>query len=221
MSQIGKNIRKIRATKGLSQSAFANIFDITRASVGAYEEGRAEPKTDFILQMAKHFSIPLESLLTEELTVNKLTKFNVKAILDTNHAIKKKSIPYINNWNWDDFISGDPLPEDFTIDFPDNFINGDIAFEVTNQIQTDLENGTVLICKELNTPNSAGDYLIISKDDARVEHLKSVKSLKASYKRLFIINQKIVNLNSGSTNTLESRLAKLEKEIKALAKKEN
>ncbi|MTI32320.1 helix-turn-helix domain-containing protein, partial [Xanthovirga aplysinae] len=49
MSYIGKNIRKIRSVKKLSQAAFAQLFDLGRATVGAYEEGRAEPKIDTII----------------------------------------------------------------------------------------------------------------------------------------------------------------------------
>lgn len=75
MSNIGKNIRKIRTVKGLSQAAFAEIFDIKRANIGAYEEGRAEPKVDLTTRIANHFSLPLEALLTREITVNELSGF--------------------------------------------------------------------------------------------------------------------------------------------------
>ncbi|MEO0331535.1 MAG: helix-turn-helix transcriptional regulator, partial [Bacteroidota bacterium] len=44
MSIIGKNIKTIRTIKHISQADFADIFDISRASIGAYEEGRADPK---------------------------------------------------------------------------------------------------------------------------------------------------------------------------------
>ena len=46
MSHFGANIKKIRSIKKLSQSAFADLFSLTRSSVAAYEEGRAEPKYD-------------------------------------------------------------------------------------------------------------------------------------------------------------------------------
>ena len=52
MSFIGKNIRKIRTIKKLSQADFAKIFELARPSVGAYEEERAEPKVDTIIQIA-------------------------------------------------------------------------------------------------------------------------------------------------------------------------
>ncbi len=77
MSNIGKNIRKIRTVKKLSQAAFAEIFNLARPSIGAYEEERAEPKVDTIIQIANYFGISIDSLLIKELTINDLYNFNV------------------------------------------------------------------------------------------------------------------------------------------------
>lgn len=66
----GKNIKKIRLVKKLSQAAFAEVFGIKRSSVGAYEEGRAEPKLEMIIRIANYFSISVDSLVNRELTVN-------------------------------------------------------------------------------------------------------------------------------------------------------
>ena len=77
MSFFGKNIKKIRTVKKLSQSAFAEIFKLTRASIGAYEEGRAEAKIDTIVNIAKYFRISTDALLTKELTVNEIIHFDL------------------------------------------------------------------------------------------------------------------------------------------------
>lgn len=75
MSFFGKNIKKIRSVKSLSQQAFAELFDLKRGTLGAYEEGRSEPKIDTIIKIANHFSIQIDDLLTNELTVNELLRF--------------------------------------------------------------------------------------------------------------------------------------------------
>ncbi|GAA3508953.1 hypothetical protein GCM10022393_21140 [Aquimarina addita] len=75
MSFFGKNIKKIRSVKSLSQQSFAELFDLKRGTLGAYEEGRSEPKIDTIIKIANHFSIQIDDLLTNELTVNELLKF--------------------------------------------------------------------------------------------------------------------------------------------------
>lgn len=77
MSLIGKNIRKIRNVKKLSQSAFSDLFSLSRTSVGAYEEERAEPKIETIIQIANYFGISIDTLLTKELTVNDVYHFDV------------------------------------------------------------------------------------------------------------------------------------------------
>ena len=75
MSNFGQNIRKIRNVKKLSQQAFAELFDLKRATLGAYEEARSEPRIETIIKIANHFSISIDDLLTENLTINKLLRF--------------------------------------------------------------------------------------------------------------------------------------------------
>jgi len=77
MSYIGKNIKKIRTVRKLSQAAFADLFNLARPSVGAYEEGRSEPKIDTIIAIANHFSLSTDALLRKELTVNELYSFDI------------------------------------------------------------------------------------------------------------------------------------------------
>jgi len=90
MSYFGINIRKIRHTKKLSQTEFAKIFGITRASVGAYEEGRAEAKIDKIIEMATYFNLTLDQILSKKITINEISNFNkVDRIL--NFPKKEKS----------------------------------------------------------------------------------------------------------------------------------
>lgn len=72
MSFFGTNIKKIRQVKGLSQKAFADLFDLNRGVISSYEEGRAEPKIETILKVANHFNLNLDQLLTEILPVNQL-----------------------------------------------------------------------------------------------------------------------------------------------------
>lgn len=72
MSFFGINIKKIRQVKGLSQKAFADLFDLNRGVISSYEEGRAEPKIETIIKVANHFNLNLDKFLTETLQVNQL-----------------------------------------------------------------------------------------------------------------------------------------------------
>jgi transcriptional regulator with XRE-family HTH domain len=107
MSFFGKNIKKIRVIKGLSQQAFAEIFSLKRATLGAYEEGRSEPKIDTIIRVANYFSISIDDFLTKEITVNQLLRFNGGITTDINQIVKTsfKEIPFVNSLNSKLFVN--------------------------------------------------------------------------------------------------------------------
>jgi transcriptional regulator with XRE-family HTH domain len=106
MSYFGKNIKKIRGVKGLSQQAFAELFLLKRATLGAYEEGRSEPKIDTIIKVANYFSISIDDMLTKEITVNQLLSFNGGITTDVNQVVKAGfvEVPFVNALNSKMFI---------------------------------------------------------------------------------------------------------------------
>ena len=75
MSFFGKNIKKIRVSKKMTQTDFADLFDLKRTAVGSYEEGRAEAKIDTIIKIADYFKLSLDQLLRKELTINDIFHF--------------------------------------------------------------------------------------------------------------------------------------------------
>lgn len=93
MSYFGKNLKKIRKLKSLSQKDLADVIDLKRGTLGAYEEGRSEPKIDTIVKFANYISISIDDLLRRELTVNELLNFNTK--LTTDESKLRKSFPKI------------------------------------------------------------------------------------------------------------------------------
>lgn len=100
MSKIGVNIKKIRTTKGLSQQAFADLFELTRGNISSYEENRAEPRIETLVKVANYFGIPLEQFVGQNLTINEILKFNGdKLIGEENHIInlQLREVPFIND----------------------------------------------------------------------------------------------------------------------------
>jgi transcriptional regulator with XRE-family HTH domain len=95
MSYFGRNIRKIRTAKNISQTAFADLFNLKRSSIGAYEEGRAEAKIDKVIEIAEYFKLSLDQLLKKELTFNEIYKVNEKS---------KKFDSYTNDYENDSLI---------------------------------------------------------------------------------------------------------------------
>jgi transcriptional regulator with XRE-family HTH domain len=106
MTQIGKNIKKIRNVKGLSQQSFAELFDLTRGNISSYEESRAEPKIEVMIKIANFFGIPLADLIEKDLSVNELLHYNTRLVVETEKLkitrhpanIHYVSAPYINDY---------------------------------------------------------------------------------------------------------------------------
>lgn len=147
MSFFGKNIKKIRTVKGLSQSAFAELFDLKRATLGAYEEQRSEPKIDTIIKIANYFSIKIDNLLTREITVNELLQFKENLTTLTTNLEKEQfaKIPLINDNNLSDYTAH--FKNDIFIDempyilLPLTTVNTYRAFTVSNLEMTNHDEG--------------------------------------------------------------------------------
>ncbi|MBW3128417.1 XRE family transcriptional regulator [Hymenobacter profundi] len=160
MTYIGKNIRKIRTVKKLSQAAFADLFGLARPSVGAYEEGRSEPKMETLIQIAQHFGLSVDLLLTKELTVNELYNFDIfqealkeapveeaaseadRQALLTPLVPARRILEYIVNYHDKSFIDGlQPLT------FPHTLGPVTRAFEISGaDMQPTLRHQDVVLC---------------------------------------------------------------------------
>jgi len=81
MSKFGKNIKKIRNVRGLTQSQLADMLEVSRGVISSYEEGRAEPKIETILKTAEVFHLSTDILLSSNVTVNQLSGFSLPAII--------------------------------------------------------------------------------------------------------------------------------------------
>lgn len=68
MSLVSNNIRTLRKLMGFTQEQFAERIGIKRSLLGAYEEGRADPRLNNLKKMAQEFGISLDVLLTNDLT---------------------------------------------------------------------------------------------------------------------------------------------------------
>jgi len=84
MNFISRNLRKIRKSKNLSQTAFGELFGITRASMGAYEEQRAMPPVEVLTKIANHFKISLEAMLSRDLHLNEILHIEHRTALIDN-----------------------------------------------------------------------------------------------------------------------------------------
>lgn len=138
MSHFGKNIRKIRKVKGLSQHAFASLFDLKRATLGAYEEGRSEPKISTLIKVANHFSIDISDLLQKDLTVDALLNVQDKmsAVHDElTHNVKLIHIPLLTDRSVSQLRCEEPLEIELNdipkISIPDTRRVIELAYQIS------------------------------------------------------------------------------------------
>jgi len=164
MSQIGKNIKKIRNVRGLSQQAFADLFQLTRGNISSYEEFRAEPKIEVVVGIAKYFGIPLADFIEKDLSVNELLHYNAGLVLETEklkinqQLVKIPYVPalylsdYINQYRDEEFIQQLPY-----IIVPSTSKFRLIALEVDNQDRLpenfNFHNGDILMFENIVKEN--------------------------------------------------------------------
>ena len=197
MSHIGQNIKHLRGVKKLSQAKFAELFNLARPSVGAYEEGRSEPKIQTVIEIAHYFGVSIDALLTKELTVTDLYHLDLMNqkmdgyhgggapqavnIVKTNPiglVRSSKFVEYIVNYQNRDFLNALP-----PIDLPLTFKGEVRAFEMYGaEMQyhdSGIHHGDLLLCrkkdfKELSELNLGSIYVIVTKERIWIRRLKAV-----------------------------------------------
>ena len=68
MVNVNENIRFLRKKKGWTQEKFSQKIGIKRSLVGAYEEGRSDPRLNNLLKMCDVFSISLDNILKKDIS---------------------------------------------------------------------------------------------------------------------------------------------------------
>ena len=163
MSFIGKNIKKIRSVKKLSQADFAKLFDLARPSIGAYEEGRAEPKIDTIIEIAKKYRLSVDLLLTKELTINELFNFDIfkedlkdhkakpgsnSSVMGIPLVVTKNAVEYLVRHKNQDYV--DSLPQSWIEYRPSDLVR---AFELSGTQmeynQMGLHHGDIILGRKI------------------------------------------------------------------------
>lgn len=67
MSILSSNIRALRKSKGLTQEDLAHSIGVKRSNIGAYEEGRARPKSQALQNLAAFFKTTVDHLTSTDL----------------------------------------------------------------------------------------------------------------------------------------------------------
>ncbi len=61
--KLGKNLKKIRTEKGISQGDIARFLDVSRGYISNIENGKANPTLSTIAKLAKSIKTEIDSLI--------------------------------------------------------------------------------------------------------------------------------------------------------------
>ncbi|MBP8791582.1 MAG: helix-turn-helix domain-containing protein [Lutibacter sp.] len=68
MNYLPSNIRHLRSLKGVTQEQFAQKLNVSRSRISSYEENRAIPPIDFLIEISNFFKISLDILIKNDLS---------------------------------------------------------------------------------------------------------------------------------------------------------
>ena len=124
MNHLASNIRFLRKQKDLTQEQLAQHIGIKRAAMGAYEEGRSEPRLSTLTMLCQYFKIRMDQLVLRDLTNEKAQsemdiegrQLRVLPIVVSNEDEKeigslvhvKASAGYLNGYGDADYVGALP-----------------------------------------------------------------------------------------------------------------
>ena len=215
MVKVNENIRFLRKKKGWTQEKFSNKIGIKRSLVGAYEEGRSDPRLNNLLKICEIFGISLDNILKNDvsnlseddylksqdqkvkvlsITVDKFGEENIELIN------QRASAGYLNSYSDFEFIEN--LPK-FQLPFL-HFSGTHRAFEIKGDSMLPLTSGSIVIGKYVDNIDFLKDgktYILLTKEDGivykRVEVLdKSLKLISdnKTYEPYVISNNDILEI---------------------------
>ena len=158
MTNITKNIKKLRKEAGYTQESFAKKLGVKRSLIGSYEEGRAEPRLQTVNKIASLLNVSTDVLINADLTTgqvkNRQIPMKVLSItVDDNDreyidlVPQKASAGYLNGYGDPEYVAD--LPK-FRLPFlPTNATYR--AFEIKGDSMLPLCSGTIVIGKYLES----------------------------------------------------------------------
>lgn len=187
MTVVSKNIKYLRKQKKLTQEQFAVKIGIKRSLLGAYEEGRADPRLNNLLNMAKEFGVSVDMLISQDVSASpdgtslvdkdRLNPGQATKVLsitvDENNKENIEIVPqkaaagYLNGYSDPGYLQ--ELPKFQLPILPQN--RSYRAFEIQGDSMLPLPSGTIVIglyVENLSDIRNGKTYVILSKTEGVV-----------------------------------------------------
>ncbi len=191
MNYLTQNIKYLRKLEKLTQQQFANLLEIKRSLVGAYEEGRAVPKIAVMQKLATYFDISIHELINSDLEKCPVAKqdereLQVLPIVVDNQNRElipivpvKASAGYLNGFSDPEYISQLPF---FSMPIPELSAERTYrVFQIKGDSMLPVQPGAYIFCEYVNYISEIKNgqtYVLITKDDGLV------------YKRVYITDER-------------------------------
>ncbi len=156
---ISENIKYLRKIAGYTQEQFASEVGIKRSLVGAYEEGRAEPRLQTLQKIGEVLNVTTDALISKDLTKDdhkKYPKEKIKILSITVDKEEKENIELIPQKAAAGYLNGyaDPeylaeLPRFNLPMLPPNATYR--AFEISGDSMQPLPSGSIVIGKYIES----------------------------------------------------------------------
>lgn len=188
MSRVSENIKYLRKKIGLTQEQFAEKIEIKRSLVGAYEEGRADPRIGNLINMAKVFGTSVDILINKdvsrlsesELNTNQFKRGKEVLAITVDQGGKenvelvpqKAAAGYLNGYSDPEFIQ--ELPKFNLPILPTNSTYR--AFEISGDSMLPILPGTIIIGEfidDVRDIKNGKTYILVTRTEGIV------------YKRIF------------------------------------
>ena len=194
MNFLGSNLRLLRKEKGLTQEQLAGKIGTKRSLIGAYEEGRTEPKLQTILNICHYFNVSIDALINHDMSKTKkaaLQDFKGRQLRILPIAVDKQdekelctivpvkaSAGYMKGYGDVDYIES--LPK-FNLPYPDLPMDRTYRlFQISGESMLPVKPGSYIICEYVqdwyNIKNEKC-YVLITKDDGIV-YKRIINNLK-------------------------------------------
>jgi len=197
MVKLNENIRFVRKQLNLTQDQFAQQLDIKRSLVGAYEEGRAEPRLELLQKMAAMARLSVDLLIGRD--ISQLKEYEKKSLnskevlvvtVDENNRNNIELVPqkaaagYLNGYADPEYIK--ELPR-----FKLPILNQGTyrAFEITGDSMLPILPGTIVVgewVEDIQNLKNGKSYVLVTQREGIV--YKRVFNYLQENGKLFLVS---------------------------------
>ena len=198
MIKLNENIRVLRKRLSLTQDQFAQRLEIKRSLVGAYEEGRAEPKLELLQKMAEVFSLSVDELIGKQFSSDSVLperkiSNNKEIVVLTVDSSQRENIELVQHKAAAGYLNGFADAE-YVKELPRFHLpmlkHGSYrAFEISGDSMLPLLPGTIVVGEyvdELRSIKSGKTYILVTQREGVV--YKRVFNYLADNGTLFLVS---------------------------------